>query len=95
MARTVRTDVYFYIYSNDEEDMIWYSPSSDDKQKQNRNLRNCLGEARRILRNNPSADIQIYGRSTDMCGEYEDGNEYDYLVANPSDFDSLERKLKQ
>lgn len=25
MTRTVRTDIYFHIYSNDDEDMVWYS----------------------------------------------------------------------
>ena len=59
MTRKVRTDYYYYIYDNDEEDMIWYSPSSDDKQKCNRNLLNCIEEARRILRRNPAADIDI------------------------------------
>lgn len=94
MARTVRTDIYYYIYSNDEEDMLWYSPASDDKKKQDSNLRNCLEEARRILRRNPSADIEIYGRATDMCGKYEDGEEYDFHVASPDGFSKLEQKLK-
>ena len=76
MTRTIRTDIYYYIYSNDKEDIIWYSPASDDKKKQDYNLRNCLEEARKILCRNSSADIQIYGRATDMCDEYEDGEEY-------------------
>lgn len=95
MTRTVRTDIYFYIYDNDQADVVWYGPATDDKQKQDRNLLSCIEEVRRILRRNPSADIQIYGRASDMCGEYEDGNEYDFLVANISDLDKLERKLRK
>ena len=95
MSRTVRTDVYFYLYANDEEDMVWYSPSSDDRQKQDQNLLNAIEEARRILRRNPSADIEICGRATDMCGEYEDGNEYDFLVAAVGELDQVEEKVRK
>ena len=42
MERTIRTDYYYYIYDNDQDDMVWYSPSSDDRQKCNRNLLNCI-----------------------------------------------------
>lgn len=94
MARTVRTDIYYYIYSNDEEDMLWYSPSTDDKKKQDQNLLNAIEEVRRILRRDPNADVEIYGRATDMCGEYEDGIECDFKVADISDLDKLELKLK-
>lgn len=95
MSRTVRTDVYFYLYSYDESDIIWYSPSSDDKQKQNQNLLNAIEEARRILRRDPSANIEICGRATDMCGEYEDGNEYDFRVAAVGDLDQVEEKVRK
>lgn len=95
MSRTVRTDVYFYLYSYDEGDIIWYSPSSDDKQKQNQNLLNAIEEARRILRRDPSANIEICGRATDMCGEYEDGNEYDFRVAAVGDLDQVEEKVRK
>ena len=95
MERTVRTDRYFYIYDNDQEDMIWYSPSSDDRNKCDRNLLNCIEEARRILRRNSNANIQIYARVIDMCGEYEDGDEYSVFLANPSELDSLERIVKE
>lgn len=95
MTRTVRTDYYFYIYSNDEDDMIWYSPSSDDKQKCDRNLLNCIEEARRILRQNPSADIEICGRATDMCGEYEDGSEYDFRVCTGNELDQTEQRIRK
>lgn len=95
MTRTVRTDYYYYVYSNDEGDMLWYSPSSDDKQKCNHNLLNTIEEARRILRRNPSADIEICGRATDMCGEYEDGAEYDFRVATVSELDQVEEKIRK
>ncbi len=95
MSRTVRTDVYFYLYSYDESDIIWYSPSSDDKQKQDQNLLNAIEEARRILRRDPSADIEVCGRATDMCGEYEDGNEYDFRVATVSNLDQVEEKVRK
>ena len=95
MTRTVRTDYYYYVYSNDEDDMLWYSPSSDDKQKCNRNLLNAIEEARRILRRDPSADIEVCGRATDMCGEYEDGAEYDFRVATVSDLDQVEEKVRK
>lgn len=95
MKRTVRTDIYFYIYSNDEEDMIWYSPSSDDKSKQDQNLLNAIEGARRFLRRKPSADIEICGRATDMCGEYEDGAEYDFRVCTMNELDQVEQKIKK
>ena len=95
MTRTVRTDYYYYVYSNDEDDMLWYSPSSDDKQKCNRNLLNAIEEARRILRRDPSADIEVCGRATNMCGEYEDGAEYDFRVATVSDLDQVEEKVRK
>lgn len=95
MTRTVRTDIYFYIYSNDEDDMMWYSPSSDDKRKQDQNLLNAIEEARRILRRDPSADIEVCGRATDMCGEYEDGAEYDFRIATVSDLDQVEEKVRK
>lgn len=95
MERTVRTDYYYYIYSNDEEDMVWYSPSSDDKKKCNQNLLNCIEEARRILRRDPSADIDICGRATPMCGEYEDGTEFDFHVCTRNELDQIEQKIKK
>ena len=95
MTRTVRTDYYYYIYDNDEEDMIWYSPSSDDKQKCNRNLLNCIEEARRILRRNPAADIDICGRATPMRGEYEDGIEFDFPVCTKDELDLVEAKVRK
>ncbi len=95
MARTVRTDVYFYVYSYDEEDILWYSPSSDDKRKQDQNLLNAIEEARRILRRNPNADVEISGRSIDMCGEYEDGLEYDFKVASFNELDQVEEKIRK
>lgn len=95
MTRTVRTDIYFYLYSNDEEDMLWYSPSSDDKRKQDQNLLNAIEEARRILRRDPSANIEVCGRATDMCGEYEDGAEYDFRVATVRDLDHVEEKVRE
>lgn len=95
MTRTVRTDIYFYIYSNDEDDIVWYSPSSDDKRKQDQNLLNAIEEAGRILRRNPSADIEICGRATDMCGEYEDGAEYDFRVCTGDELDQVEQKIRK
>ena len=95
MTRTVRTDIYFYIYSNDDEDMVWYSTSSDDKSKQDQNLLNAIEEARRILRREPSADIEICGRATDMCGEYEDGAEYDFRVCTMDALDATEQKVRK
>ena len=95
MARLVRTDRYFYIYDNDQGDMVWYSPSTDDQRKCRKNLLNCIEETRRILRRNPHADVQIYEHVWDMCGEYEDGDECDVLVANPNDLDGLEDKLRK
>lgn len=95
MTRTVRTDIYYYIYSNDESDILWYSPCSDDRTKQDRNLLNAIEEARRILRRNPGADIEVCGRATDMCGEYEDGNEYTFRVATPSEFDLVEARVRK
>ena len=92
--RTIRTDYYYYIYDNDEDDMIWYSPSSDDKAKCDRNLLNCLEEARRILRRNPNADIDIYGHYCEMCGEYEDGDEGSFPVCKGCEIDEVERKLR-
>lgn len=95
MSRTVTTEYYYYIYSEDEGDMLWYSPSSADKDKCDRNLLNCIEEARRILRRNPSADISIYGRVYDLCNEYEDGREYDFLVCTIGDLDRVERKIRK
>lgn len=95
MTRNVLTDVYFYIYSNDDEDMVWYSPSSDDKSKQDQNLLNAIEEARRILRRNPSADIEICGRATDMCGEYEDGDEGTFTVCLGCELDQVEDKIRK
>jgi len=95
MERTVRTDRYFYIYDNDQEDMVWYSPSSDDRSKCDRNLLNCIEETRRILRRNPNANVQVYGRVIDMCGEYECGDEYSVLLANPCDLDRLEAIVRK
>lgn len=95
MTRTVRTDYYYYIYDNDEEDMIWYSPSSDDKQKCNRNLLNCIEEAKRILRRDPSADIEIYGYYRDMCGSYEDGDEGAFPVCTKDELDLVEQKIRK
>ena len=93
--RTIRTDYYYFIYDNDEEDMVWYSPSSDDKSKCNRNLLNCIAEARKILRRNPNADIDIYGHYTDMCGEYEYGDEGSFPVCTASELDLVEKKIKE
>lgn len=95
MARTVRTDIYYYIYSNDEDDMVWYSPSSDDKQKQDRNLLNAIEEVRRILRRDPNADIDIYGHYTDMCGEYEDGDEGSFPVCTKDELDLVEGRIRK
>lgn len=95
MARKVRTDIYFYIYSNDQEDMVWYSPASDEKKKQDKNLLNAIDEARRILRRNPSSDIEVCGRATEMCGEYECGEEYSFTVANVATLDQVEAKVRK
>ena len=95
MTRTVRTDYYYYIYDNDEEDMIWYSPSSDDKQKCNRNLLNCIEEARRILRRDPTSNIAIYGYYRDMCGSYEDGDEGSFMVCEKDELDLVEPKIRE
>ena len=95
MTRTIRTDIYFYIYSNDDDDMVWYSPSSDDKSKQDQNLLNAIEGARRFLRRKPSADIEICGRATDMCGEYEDGAEYDFRVCTMYELDQIEEKIRK
>lgn len=95
MTRTVRTDIYFYLYSYDEDDIIWYSPSSDDKRKQDQNLLNAIEEARRILRRDPSADIEVCGRATDMCGEYENGAGYDFRIATVSNIDQVEEKVRK
>lgn len=95
MTRTIRTDYYYYIYSNDEDDMIWYSPSSDDRKKCDQNLLNCIEEARQILRRNPDADIEIYGHYTDMCGEYEDGDEGSFPVCTKDELDLVEQKIRK
>lgn len=95
MTRTVRTDYYYYIYSNDDDDMLWYSPSSDDKKKCDQNLLNCIEEARRILCRNPDADIEIYGHYTDMCGEYEDGDEGSFPVCTKEELDLVEQKIRK
>ena len=95
MARTVRTDYYYYIYDNDLNDMVWYSPSSDDRAKCNRNILNAIEEARRILRRNPDADIEIDAHYCDMCGEYEDGDEGTFTVCLKEELDSVEAKLKE
>ena len=95
MSKTVRTDYYYYIYDNDQADMVWYSPSSDDKAKCDRNLLNCIEEARRILRRNPSADIDICGRAYTMCGEYEDGPEFDFPVCTADELDMVEAKIRK
>ena len=95
MERMVRTDIYYYIYSYDKDDMVWYSPSSDVEAKQDQNLLNAIAEARRILRQNPGADIEICGRATDMCGEYEDGAEYAFPVCTMNGLDQVEQKLRK
>jgi len=94
-TRTVHTDYYYYIYDNDQDDMVWYSPSSDNKAKCDRNLLNCIEEARRILRRNPNADIDIYGHYTDMCGEYDDGDEGTFTVCLGSELDQVEEKIRK
>ncbi len=94
MSRTVTTDYYYYIYSEDEVDMLWYSPSSADRAKCDRNLLNCIEEARRILRRNPSADIAIYGHYCDMCDGYEDGDEGSFPVCTKEELDMVEKKIK-
>ena len=94
-TRTVRTDYYYYIYDNDESDMVWYSPSSDDRAKCDHNLLNCIEEARRILRRNPDADIDIYGHYTDMCGQFEDGDEGSFPVCTKEELDQVEQKIKE
>ena len=93
--RTVRTDYYYFIYDNEEEDMVWYSPSSDDKSKCNRNLLNCIAEARKILRRNPNADIEVCAHYCDMCGEYEDGDEGTFTVCLASELDLVEEKIRK
>ena len=95
MARTVRTEYYYFIYDNDQDDMVWYSPSSDDKQKCNRNLLNAIEEARRILRRNPDADIEIDGHYCDMCGEYENGDEGTFTVCLACELDQVEQKIRE
>ena len=95
METTIRTDYYYYIYSNDEEDMLWYSPSSDDQKVCNQNLLNCIEEARRILRRNPAADIDIYGHYCTMNGSYEDGDEGAFPVCTKEELDLVESKIRK
>lgn len=95
MTRTVRTDRYFYVYSDDENDMLWYSPSSDDEKVCNQNLLNCIEEARRILRQKPGSNISVCIHSQNMCGEYEDGEEWDATLADPDRLDALESKVRE
>lgn len=95
MKRTVTTNYYYYIYNNDQDDVIWESPSSDDKEKCDRNLLNTIEEAHRILRRNSDADIGIYGHYFDMCGEYEDGDEGDFMVCTKEELDMVENKLRK
>ena len=93
--RMIRTDYYYYIYDNKQDDMIWYSPSSDDPEKCNRNLLNCIEEAKRILRRTPDADIDIYGHYCDMDGEFEDGDEGSFPVCAKEELDMIEEKIRK
>lgn len=94
MSRTVTATTYYYIYDHGKEDMVWYSPASADPIKCNHNLINAIDEAKRILRANPDADIEIDGHVTDMCNGFEDGNEMDFRVSDKDGFAALETKLK-
>jgi len=94
MKREIETVYYYYIYDNNKDDMVWYSPSSSDSRKCDSNLLNAIEEARRIIRRNPSVDIDIYGHYCEMCGEYEDGDEGSFPVCTQEELDLVERKLK-
>ena len=96
MARMIRTDYYYYIYDNNKDDMLWYSPSSDDKKTCDQNLLNCIEEAMRILHRNPNADISVCYKATEMCGEFEDGAEWSETLANtPEEMDALENEIRK
>lgn len=95
MTRTIRTAIYFYIYSYDEDDMVWYSPASDNETKQNQNLLNAIEEARRILRRNPDANIEVCSRAQDMCGEYEYGEDYGGVVCTKDGLDRIEQSIRK
>ena len=95
MERTIRTDYYYFIYDNDQEDMVWYSPSSDNKSTCDRNLLNCIAEARKILRRNPNADIKVCAHYYDTCGDYEDGCDGSFTVCAGSELDKTEEKIRK
>lgn len=94
MDRKVSINIYFYVYDNDKNDMIWYSPSSDNEKTCNQNLLNCIEEAKRILRNNPGANVDVCLHAMYMCHEFEDGDEWDATLAKPNQLDELEEKTR-
>lgn len=94
MKRSVETVHYFYVYDNDKSDIIFTTPSSSDQKKQNNYILNCIEEARKILRRNPDADIDICGNSCDLCNGYECGEEYSYTICDKNGIDSLEQKVR-
>ena len=95
MTHIIHTEYYYYIYDRDKEDMIWYSPSSDDRRKCNRNLLNCIKEATRLVRMNPTANLDVYGHYSEMEGEYEYGDEGSFPVCTKEEFDEVAKKLKE
>lgn len=95
MDRKVSINIYFYVYDNDKDDMIWYSPSSDNEKTCNQNLLNCIEEAKRILSHNPGANVDVCLHAMYMCHEFEDGDEWDATLAKPNQLDELEAKTRK
>lgn len=95
MSRKVSTNFYFYVYDNDKDDMVWYSPSSDNEKTCNQNLLNCIEEAKRILYRNPGANVDVCMHAVDMCDGFEDGDEWDATLAKPNQLDELEAKTRK
>lgn len=95
MSRKVSTHFYFYVYDNDKDDMVWYSPSSDNEKTCNQNLLNCIEESRRILYRNPGANVDVCMHTVDMCDGFEDGDEWDATLATPYQLDELEAKTRK
>lgn len=94
MTRTVTSCAYYYIYDNDQSDVVWESTSASDPKEADRNLLKTIEQARTILRRNPAADIEIMSKVYDMCDGCEDGDEEYFTLCNASGLDELEARVK-
>ena len=93
-TRTVTSVTSYSVYDNDQSDVVWYSPSASDPKVCDHNLLNAIEYARKILRRNPDADIEIMAKVYGMCDGCEDGDEDYFTLCNASGLDALEARVK-